>query len=231
MAPNHATFDFRELSFANETTPNKQGGKGVSVGYGAGKERVHFQLGDAKEALRCPWGLDRPNDPTEKAYFKLELTEETQTFVQNLESAVLGAAEANSVAWFKKALSPVVLDSRFTSNIKPSTKEDKPDCVKIKVVETGKDATVVQVRHRKGHKLTKAVAGTVDDIKAGDVIVPVVRIQSGVWFMSDGKTFGISLVAASLLVIKEGAVASSSDTLSIDLGDVEMTDASDDEGE
>ena len=62
VAPNqnHATFDFRQLSFANETTPNKQGGKGVSVGYGAGKERVHFQLGDAKEGTKSEGLTRRP---------------------------------------------------------------------------------------------------------------------------------------------------------------------------
>ena len=59
------------------------------------------------------------------------------------------------------------------------------------------------------------------------------RLERARVFMRDGKTFGITLVAATLLVIKEGAVASSSDTLFVDLGDVElvkMTDASHEEG-
>ena len=81
-------------------------------------------------------------------------------------------------------------------------------------------------------KATKTEASALVDGAAG-LASSQGRLERARVFMRDGKTFGITLVAATLLVIKEGAVASSSDTLSVDLGDVElvkMTDASHEEG-
>ena len=56
MAPTHETFDFERLRFAPTLKPNKAGGKYATVAYAG--EQVHFQLGSARETLRCPFGLD-----------------------------------------------------------------------------------------------------------------------------------------------------------------------------
>ena len=232
MVATHETFDFDQLSFAAQTKPNRAGGKYATVGYGPAKEQVHFQLGASpKDALRCAFGLDESDKEPGKKYVKLELTEDTHEFIEKLESTLVQSAEANSVAWFKKTHSSAVLESRLTSNIKPQ-KDDRPDCVKLKVEEHGKTPTVVLVSTWKGHKLVpkEPVQGTLDDLTQGAMIVPIVKVQGGVWFMNEGKSFGMSLGASVLWVIKaEGAPSSaSSGTLTFEMGDVEMTDAEED---
>ena len=50
--------------------------------------------------------------------------------------------------------------------------------------------------------------------------------------MNEGKSFGMSLGASVLLVVKEeGAAPTSSGTLTFEMGDVEMTDAEEEDGE
>ena len=223
MAPTHETFDFEQLSFAGELKKTKAGGSCASVGYGAAKEQVHFQLGlSPKDALRAPFGLDASQQDPEKKYLKLELAPESSAFLAQLEAALVAAASAHSEAWFKKRHEPVVLRSMLTSSVKPQT-DDRPDCVKLKVDLEGKRATTILVGTWKGGKLTTPRPGTVHDLAPGAHVLPIVKVQGGVWFMNGGKSFGMSLAAAALLVVREGERAS--DPLDFAMGDVEMTDA------
>ena len=50
--------------------------------------------------------------------------------------------------------------------------------------------------------------GTVDDIKPGSSVLPIVRVQGGVYFIN--RTYGCSLVADAVLVIKDHCSASRS---------------------
>lgn len=227
----HKTFDFDQLSIGNALRPNKAGGKYAQVGYGPDKAQVHFQLGvSPKDALRCPFGMDRPKEDPDKPYVKLELTEDTHAFVEKLEAAVLEAAEANSVAWFKKQHPASALQSMLTSMLKPQY-EDRPDCVKIKVNTGGKDPTVVLVAHWKGDKLRKPVNGSLDDLLPDAMILPIVKVQGGVWFMNGGKSFGASLAATVLLVVKPEGASTACGKRKFDMGDVEFTDGEEDEDE
>jgi hypothetical protein len=230
MAPTHATFDFDQLTFADALKASKAGGTSAQVGYGPNKDQVYFQLGvSPKDTLRCAFGLDRPEKEPEKPYFKLELTEDTQAFVEKLEASLLEAAGTNSVAWFKKQHSPAALQSILVSNIKPQNDAGKPDCVKIKFIDQGqKNPTVVLVTEWKNGKLRKPVEGSVDDLVQGAMVLAEVKVKNGVWFMN--KTFGVSLAASLLLVIKpEGATSTACGKRKLEMGGVEFTDGEEDE--
>ena len=228
MPPTHETFALDQLAFASDVKKNKAGGSYVSVGYGPAKEQVHFQLGASpKDALRTPFGLDASKEEPDKRYIKLELTEPTAAFLRQFEGALLAAAGAHSAAWFKKAHEPVVLRSMLTSSLKPHS-DERPDCVKLKVEADGVRATPILVGTWRDGKLVTPRAGTLHDLAPGARILPIVKVQGGVWFMNGGKSFGMSLAVAALPVVKE-ASASGTGPLQFEMGDVEMTDAEEDE--
>ena len=224
--PKISTFDFNALSYSAELKTTKAGGKCVQVGYGAGKEQVKFQLGDSiHEALQCKYGADKcdPNDPDAGLQIKLVLTDKSKAFLEKFEAATATAAEAHSMTWFKKKTPTAVL----TSAIKP---DGELEVVKLKL-DTKSDnparRTSVKVAMWKDGKLTTPTPGTIEDITPGSMVLPIVRVQGGVWFMGAG--YGTKLVTESVLVLKDAA-ASHGANAEFDLGDdVEMIEQEDEE--
>ena len=221
-----ANFKFDALVFDPDQKDSQKGGKYVTVGYGDVKKQVEFQLGQSpKDALRCAFGVEAPEGDPDKFSFKLDLTDAAKQFIQALDDATCRAAAANSVAWFKKKADYATLRGFQNSAIKPSAKPEYPDSLKISVFNHGPKKAEVLVASWKDGKLTRPVPGTLDDVQQGVKVLPILKIKGGVYFIK--KEFGISFVAASLLVIKEeGASYGSS---GFDFGDVEM--AEDDESE
>ena len=79
----------------------------------------------------------------------------------------------------------------------------------------------------KDGKLTTPTRGTIEDITANSMVLPIVRVQGGVYFMS--TVYGTSLVADSVLVLKD-AKASHGASAEFDLGDdVEMVEHAEDD--
>ena len=224
--PKISTFDFHALSYSAELKTTKAGGKCVQVGYGAGKAQVKFQLGDSiHEALQCKYGADKcdPNDPDAGLQIKLVLTDKSKAFLEKFEAATAAAAEAHSMTWFKKKTPTAVL----TSAIKP---DGELEVVRLKL-DTKSDnparRTSVKVAMWKDGKLTTPTPGTIEDITPGSMVLPIVRVQGGVWFMGAG--YGTSLRAESVLVIKDSN-ASHGANAEFDLGDdVEMVEHDADE--
>ena len=71
--------------------------------------------------------------------------------------------------------------------------------------------------------------GTIEDMTPNSMLLPIVRVQGGVYFMS--TMYGTSLVADSVLVLKD-AEASHGASAEFDLGDdVEMVEPDDNEEE
>jgi len=222
--PKISTLDFNALSYSAELKTTKAGGKCVQVGYGAGKEQVKFQLGDSvHEALLCKWVADPcdRNNPDAGLQIKLELTDKSKAFVEKLEAATAAAAEANSMAWFKKKKPTAMLSSA----IKPDKEDKYPDMAKLRLDTTNPNPalrTSVKVAMWKDGKLTPPTAGTIEDITPNSMVLPIVRVQGGVYFMS--AIYGTSLVADSVLVLKH-AEASHGGNAEFDLGDdVELVD-------
>ena len=225
--PKISTFDFNALSYSAELKTTKAGGKCVQVGYGAGKEQVKFQLGDSiHEALQCKYGADKcdPNDPDAGLQIKLVLTDKSKAFLEKFEAATAKAAEAHSMTWFKKKTPTAVL----TSAIKPDKEDKYPDMVKLKLDTKGDNParrTSVKVAMWKDGKLTTPTPGTIEDITPGSMVLPIVRVQGGVWFMGAG--YGTKLVAESVLVLKDPNASHGAST-EFDLGDdVEMVEPDD----
>ena len=141
--------------------------------------------------------------------------------MERFEAATVAAAEANSQAWFKRPTP----SSAHNSSLKPQN-GDRPDTIKIKLQAEGARATAVQVASWRNGKLTRPKPGSLDDVTPGCTVLPIVRVQGGVYFVS--KTYGTSLVAAALLVIKAEERAEPG-ALVFDIGDVEMTDVEDED--
>ena len=222
--PKISTFDFEQLSYSSELKTTRAGGKCAQVGYGAGKAQVKFQLGDSvHEALLCKWGADPcdRNNPDAGLQIKLELTDKSKGFLERLEAATVAAAEANSMAWFKKKKPTAMLSSA----IKPDKDDKYPDVVKLRLDATNPNPalrTSVKVAMWKDGKLTPPTAGTIEDITPNSMVLPIVRVQGGVYFMS--AIYGTSLVADSVLVLKH-VEASHGGNAEFDLGDdVELVD-------
>ena len=79
----------------------------------------------------------------------------------------------------------------------------------------------------KDGKLTTPTAGTIEDITPNSMVLPIVRVQGGVYFMS--AIYGTSLVADSVLVLKDAEAAHGA-IAEFDLGDdVEMVEEEDEE--
>ena len=217
-----ANFDLNALVYVPEPKDNTRGGKYATVGYGDAKKQVEFQLGDSpKEALRCAFGVEAPESDPNSFAFKVDITDKAKHFIQALDDATCRAAATNSPAWFKKQVDCATLKQFQNSAIKPSAKPEYPDTLKICVFKDGRKKPKVEVATWKDGKLTRPVPGTLDDVQQGVMVLPVLKIKGGVYFIK--KEFGISFLAAHLLVIRDegGAVGSSG----INYGDVEMTDA------
>ena len=149
MVVTYDKFDFASLHIAADTKQNKAGGKFASIGYGDAKQQVKFQLGGVKEALGCPFGIDK-DSKFGKTTVKLVVAEPQRHFVEKLETTVLEAAQKS--AWFKKALSKEVLSERLYGNVK---KSEDGDCIRLKIEESGSKKTSVMVAEWRDAKLTK----------------------------------------------------------------------------
>ena len=203
-------FDFNALTFSSELKTGKSNGnKYVQVGYGLDKEQVKVQLGKTvNDAFRTPWGKDAvsQNEP-DKLQIKIDMTPELRAFIEAFETATITAAQANSVAWMKvKHADYATIKANHSSNIKSSSNEDHADKLQLKLRTDGSNKeTKVEVASLKNGKLTKPKPGTVADIKPGDRVLPIVRVQGGVWFMN--KQFGTKLEIEEVLVLKDSGTA------------------------
>ena len=146
------------------------------------------------------------------------------------EDKTLQAAADNSPKWFGKEYNKSQVEISFSSRVKPQKDEGRPLTLALKVFSEGYRKTEVVVVEWKGEKLTKPVPGTLEDIDKGSMVVPIVRVQGGVYFLAGGG-FGISMVAASVMVVKgtpPGASGGSS-SFAFDMGGVETADSEEDE--
>ena len=212
---NGAPFDVSKIIFSAETKPNKSGGRNAMVSRDeVSGARVEFQLGKRRaDAMRCPWGLDKvkqdaPEDDPRKQ-MKVELNAEAKVAIEKLEEATVAAAVEHSQAWFKekKPLTESAVLDRFQSKLKTDD-EKETTMLTLKVDTEGARKTVVKVCSAIGEgTYSTPVLGSYEDITPGCMVVPIVRISNGVYFVN--KNFGTSLVAKELVVVKDAGAATS----------------------
>ena len=221
--PNHENFDFDKLTFAPQTTQNSHGGRRADIWYGTPDTQVKFQLGrDPHDTLRTPFGAEPAvrDDPTSGMVMKVEVEGDKLAFMQRFEKATSDAAHEHSQAYFNRPTPP----STFNTCIREQN-GDRPNVLKLKIA-TGHRATIIKVGTLKDGKI-EMVDGSVDDITPGSMVLPIIRVQGGMYFIQ--RTYGTSLVVDQLLVVKEGQ--STTGPLNFILGDVEMVDAHEESGE
>jgi hypothetical protein len=237
MVLNYTDMDITKLGFSANVA-NKNGRKTAAVTYdGKRIEEVPFQLGNPNETLRCPFGVDTypKTGPPESMSMKLELTPEVKEFLKAFEGKTVEAATDHSVKWFGKEMSYAQLETTFSSRVKAQSDADRPDTLTLKVEFGTRKTSVVVVEWNDG-MVTKPVPASLDDIKAGAMVVPIVRVQGGVYFMGPGgKNFGTSMVAAAVMIVKgsppdAGSSSVSSSSLGFDMGGVETVDEEGEEG-
>ena len=89
--------------------------------------------------------------------------------------------------------------------------------LKVRILPDGKRATEIFVAQLVDGKITKPVKGSLDDVKGECLVLPILRVQGGVYFLQ--KQFGCSLVASKLLVLQQER-----STTDFAFGDVVMVD-------
>ena len=218
MVLTYTDFDIGQLTFAPKVATSRAGGKYVSVAYHL--QQVEFQLGTSpRDTMRTPFGaeLAARDDPTSAMVVKIELDGSKQRFIERIEAATTTAAQLNSQEWFGRSNPSAVHNSLLKEQ-----NGDRPPVLKLKIA-TGPRATVISVASLTNGKLSRPVLGTVEDIKPGVFLLPVIRIQGGVYFIN--RTYGTSLVATAILVVKNlDCVETNKEPLEFNLGDVEMVD-------
>lgn len=210
---NKVAVDLRHVTCAAEakasTTTGRRSAK-VSMSQDDGA-RVEFQLGKRRrDALRCPFGMEKTSkearDDDARKQIKVEITGEAKDAVLALEDAIVKAGAKHSTTWFKGVKAPLSEDAvrdRFQSKVFAS--EGKEDLLTLKVDTTGPNATKVRVCTDKGDgTYTKLVKGTYADLEGSNMrVLPYVKVGNGVYFMD--KSFGVSLVAKELIVVRNEA--------------------------
>lgn len=227
------TFDFSKLHIEATQKTNRAGGKYAGIGIGDNNAQVKCQLAQFTEPLRCPFGIDADSkEAPDKRHVKLELSDGVETFLKQFDDVLVDTAVDNSFSWFKKEkISRELARDKLIPNVKIPTKEGYANYVKVHIDEgvESKSPTEVLECTWKGDKIGGAKPSSLNEISRNCRIVPVVRIQGGVWFNS--SNFGTKLYADSLIIIKgvehehPGASASSRD---FDFGGVQVAESEDD---
>ena len=218
--PNHTNFDANRLVYSTTSIPRQGGGRYARIGYDNLQNQVRVQLGESpRDACRAPFGIDFAvkDDPTSCKQVKLELTQEKKAFFEGFEAETVAAAEANSQGWFGRPKPNAMHNSLIKSQ-----NGDRPDVVQIKISE-GRNGpkTTVEVTICQNGQFTTPKEGSIDDITENVSVLALIRVQGGVYLMN--KSYGTSLVADHILVVKDGG-ASSGLKRKIDYGDFKFID-------
>lgn len=135
-------------------------------------------------ALRCQYGVESASQTNpDKLCIKLDVDNNVASFIKKLDEMIINA----------------VNDPTF-KHISILKENESGSSIKLKI----QDDTRVLITNLKGNNITQPVQGKLGDIKRGSMVVPIVKIQSGVYFISDDngdKKFGTSIVATDILVV------------------------------
>lgn len=194
MATYFGNINTSQIVIGPEETGNN-GGKYRKVSYNNNQVK-DVQLGaSVHDLVRCPFGIEpvAQNQP-DKFCIKIDANEKLSKFIQEIDEKVISAVNDAS------------LTHRSTLRIGTISNN-----LKIKVQP---DTTVLLTTLKSQNVLTQPTQGTMKDITPNSMILPIVKIQGGVYYIEEN--YGTSIVATQILVV-EGDFTSN--TVSFCLGD------------
>ena len=194
MATYFKNIDMNQILIGDEEQGNN-GGKYRKVSYKGGQLKG-IQLGSGvNDLIRCPFGIEpvAQNQP-DKFCIKLEANEHLSTFIQTLDQKVIDC----------------VNDSKLThrSTLKLGTISNN---LKIKIQP---DTQILITTMKSPSVLTPPAKGSMKDITPNSMVLPIIKIQGGVYFIEDN--YGTSMVATQVLIVNGSP---SSETIEFCLGD------------
>ena len=171
------------ISFADAPTERTADKKYVETALDTGKALPHLQLTTDKAPLRIPFGLSAPygdEDGGQRHTLEVAASPELAAWASALDEALVKHAVKHSEAWFGQALDEPTIRAMHHPLLRPSDKHEP---------------TVRLKANPKSVKLWRAADRApigVDELTASAAIVPVVALGN-VWFLDDGRMFGLSL--------------------------------------
>ena len=157
------------------------GGKYRKLSYKNGQLK-DVQLGAGlKDLVRCPYGIEPvAQEQPDKYCIKIDANSDLTAFVQALDAKVIEAVNDSS------------LTHRSTLRIGTISNN-----MKIKILP---DTTILVTTMKNESSMTKPVTGSMQDITYNSMILPIIKIVGGVYFINEN--YGTSVVASQVLVVK-----------------------------
>jgi len=181
----------------------QNGGRYRKISYNNGQLK-DIQLGEnVHDLLRCPFGVEAVSpDQQNKLCMKLNITPKLCDFMTALDNTVIQAVGDTTGGSTLVHRSTIRVHNMPTMKIKllPETQ------VFVTTIKTDK-------------QITTPVEGGYDDIKPGSMLLPIVKIKGGVYFVENN--YGTSIVATQILVVKGGPDNGSA---AFNLGDVMLVE-------
>lgn len=173
---------------------NNNGGKYRKVIYNGGQFR-DVQLGSGiHDLLRCPFGVEAvARNIPDKLCIKVDANDKLSKFIEALDKKVIDAVNDPTLVHRSSLRLGTV-----TNNIKLKLVPETQVLVTSKIDE---------------NQISALTSGTFSDIQQGSMILPIVKIHGGVYFVEDN--YGTSIVATKILVVK----GLSSEPIDFNLGD------------
>ena len=175
------------ISFAAAPTQRTADKKYVEMALDTGKALPHLQLTTDKAPLRIPYGLSAPygdEDGGQRHTLEVAASPELAAWAGALDEALVKHAVKHSEAWFGQALDEPTIRAMHHPLLRPSDKYEPT--LRLKA-----NPKTVKLWRAADRREDRAPLG-VDELTASAAVVPVVALGN-VWFLNDGRMFGLSL--------------------------------------
>ena len=181
-----------DITFGEKVEQNQNGSNLLKLNF-RGEQFKNIQLGkDVMSTLRCAWGVEKTpleNSNQFRYQMKLDCNPETSSFFEQLDAKVKAEVEKHQKS------GGITGTYSLNSVLRPSTNPSYPASIKLKVYAD----TEVYTCSLKDSKMTSPSLGTIEDIKPNTLVLPIVKINGGVYFINE--SFGTSIAASKILVV------------------------------
>lgn len=193
--------DIKQVVFGPFTTVDQK--QRVDVFRDATSKKLLFNLCPNAETLfDSRYRLDTPAEGSDGSRRGLTVAlndERARQSLQMLDDRIVETAVANSKEWFKKKLSEVEVRARYKPLVFRANDDDLFACTKFKV-KCAKFPTKLHLTLPDGVRVPEG--GSLDDLGQRNVKVAPILSIFGLWFMGGGSTFGVSMQAEEILILR-----------------------------